>query len=79
LRSAQAGEIPISKLTRANWTGDVAQVVEHLFALSSNPGPTKKNQKTKKLESKDYSMHVITRWENEILRLTKSQKPDTFS
>jgi hypothetical protein len=38
-------EIPISKITRAKWTGGVAQAVERLLckckALSSNPGPTK--------------------------------------
>jgi hypothetical protein len=37
---------PISKITRAKWTGGVAQVVEHLLceckALSSNSNPTKR-------------------------------------
>jgi hypothetical protein len=37
----------ISKITTANWTGGVVQVVEHLLckreALSSSPSPTKKN------------------------------------
>jgi hypothetical protein len=41
---------PISKITRAKWTGGVAQAVEHLFckckALSSNPSLTKKSIKT---------------------------------
>jgi hypothetical protein len=39
-------ETPISKITRAKWTGDVAPAVEHLLckceALSSNPSPPKK-------------------------------------
>jgi hypothetical protein len=39
-------ESPISKITRAKWTGSVAQVVEHLLCKpntqSSNPNPTKK-------------------------------------
>jgi hypothetical protein len=38
-------ETRISKITRAKWTGGVAQVVELLLckhkALSSNPSPTK--------------------------------------
>jgi hypothetical protein len=38
-------ETPISKITRAKWTGDVAQAVELLLCncktLSSNPTPTK--------------------------------------
>jgi hypothetical protein len=46
----QSGQIvqkthPISKITRANWTGGVAQAEEHLLCkcktLSSNPSPTK--------------------------------------
>jgi hypothetical protein len=40
---------PISKITRAKWTGDVAQAVEHLpsncEALSSNPSAAKKQNK----------------------------------
>jgi hypothetical protein len=38
----------ISKITRAKWTGDVAQVAEHLLCkvLTSNPSPTKTNQQT---------------------------------
>jgi hypothetical protein len=39
---------PNSKVTRAKWTADVAQVVECLLckfiALSSNPGPTNKKR-----------------------------------
>jgi hypothetical protein len=39
----------ISKITRAKWTGGVAQAVLYLLckmeALSSNPSPTKKKQK----------------------------------
>jgi hypothetical protein len=40
-------ETPISKISRAKWTGDVAQAVEHCKykALSSNPSPTKKKKK----------------------------------
>jgi hypothetical protein len=38
---------PISKITRAKWTGDMTQVVELLLsksiALSSNSSPTKRN------------------------------------
>jgi hypothetical protein len=33
----------MSKITRAKWTGEVAQVVEY-EALSSNPSPTKKKK-----------------------------------
>jgi hypothetical protein len=37
---------PISKISRAKWTGDIAQAVECLFcklkALNSNPNSTKK-------------------------------------
>jgi hypothetical protein len=39
---------PISKITNAKWTRDLAQVVQHLLykckALSSNPYPTKKKR-----------------------------------
>jgi hypothetical protein len=39
---------PSSKVTRAKWTGGVAQEVKHLFCkckdLSSSPSPTKKNK-----------------------------------
>jgi hypothetical protein len=42
--------MPISKITRAKWTGGVTQAVEHLLcqheALNSNPSPTKNNHKT---------------------------------
>jgi hypothetical protein len=47
-RPAQAKlhETPISKITRAKWTGGVAQLEEHLLckleALSSNSTPTHK-------------------------------------
>jgi hypothetical protein len=41
-----AHETPISKITRAEWTGNMAQTVECLLCkievLSSNPSPTKK-------------------------------------
>jgi hypothetical protein len=44
-------ENPISKITRAQWTGGVAQAVEHQLckckALSSNPSFTKKNAQHK--------------------------------
>jgi hypothetical protein len=43
---------PISKISRAKWTGGVAQAVEYLFckheALGSNPRPTKKCKKDKR-------------------------------
>jgi hypothetical protein len=43
---ANSSQDPISKITRAKWTGDVAQAAECLFykceALSSNTHPTKK-------------------------------------
>jgi hypothetical protein len=39
---------PLSKITRAKWTGGVAQAVEHLLCkpatLSSNPSPSKKKK-----------------------------------
>jgi hypothetical protein len=50
-RPAQANSSgdSISKMTRAEWTGGVAQVVEYLLctykALSSNSSPTKKKKK----------------------------------
>jgi hypothetical protein len=41
---------PISTIARAKWTGGVAQVVVHTLcmneALSSNPSPTKKKEKS---------------------------------
>jgi hypothetical protein len=49
LRPAQANssQDPISNITRAKWTVDVAQMVDLLFckceALSSNTNSTKKN------------------------------------
>jgi hypothetical protein len=40
---------PISRITRAKWTGGVVQTMEYLLcsceALSSNPSPTKKKKK----------------------------------
>jgi hypothetical protein len=53
----QPGQIvhktPSPKVTRAKWTGDLAQVVEHLLckhkALSLNTKPTKKKKKKKGL------------------------------
>jgi hypothetical protein len=48
--------VGISEITRAKWTGDVAQALESLFckceALSSNPSSTKKKKKKKKNNSK---------------------------
>jgi hypothetical protein len=45
-------ETPISKITRAKWTGSVAHVVEYLLckceALNSNPSPPKKKNFEKK-------------------------------
>jgi hypothetical protein len=42
---------PISKISRAKWTGGIDQVVEFLLwkceALSSNPSPTKKKKQPK--------------------------------
>jgi hypothetical protein len=41
-------ETLISKITRAKWTGDVAQAVEHLLCkcevLSPNPSPIQKQK-----------------------------------
>jgi hypothetical protein len=52
LAQASSSKDPISKISRAKWTGGVARAVESLLckheALSSNSSPTKKNQKTKK-------------------------------
>jgi hypothetical protein len=53
LRSAPANssQDPISKITRAKWTGSMAQAVQHLLckceALYSNPSPTKEKRKEK--------------------------------
>jgi hypothetical protein len=59
----------ISKITRANWTGGVAQEVEHLLsqheALSSNPSTDKQSKKNK--------VHTIFKdlmWERNELMLT---------
>jgi hypothetical protein len=45
-------ETPISKITRAKWTGSMDQEVECLLckgkALGSNPSPTKQRKKKKK-------------------------------
>jgi hypothetical protein len=51
---AKSSRDPILKTTRAKWTGDVAQAVEHLpskcsEALSSNPMPPKIKEITTKL------------------------------
>jgi hypothetical protein len=55
-------EIPSPKITRANWTGGVAQSVEYLLckceALSSNASPTKKNKKKKRKATRNW-------WERE--------------
>jgi hypothetical protein len=57
----QPGQIvlktPISKITRAKWTGGVTRAGKHLLgkfkALSSNPSPTKnKNLNLKKKKKK---------------------------
>jgi hypothetical protein len=46
---ASSSQDPISKITRAKWTGGVTQAVECLLykckALSSNPCPIKKKKK----------------------------------
>jgi hypothetical protein len=53
---------PISKISRAKWTGGIDQVVEFLLwkceALSSNPSPTKKknNQKQNQKQPKRCNM-----------------------
>jgi hypothetical protein len=58
-RVAQANSLrdPISKITRAKWTGSVEQTVERLLcqskALSSNSNPKKKLKKKKKRMSKE--------------------------
>jgi hypothetical protein len=60
--SPQSGQIvhetPISKITRAKWTGGVAQIVECLFCkhkvLNSTPIPTKKKKKKRKRERKRF-------------------------
>jgi hypothetical protein len=55
-------ETPTSKVTRAKWTGDVAQVVEYLpcksVTLNSNPSPTKRKKKNKK----GSSVHMASGW-----------------
>jgi hypothetical protein len=55
LRPAQANSLqdPISKITKAKWTGGVAQAVESLIykcqALTSIPSPTKNKHKKPQL------------------------------
>jgi hypothetical protein len=50
---ANSSGTPISKITRATWTGGEAQVVESLLCkhqvLSSNPIPIKKKKKKEEL------------------------------
>jgi hypothetical protein len=45
LSSRPALKDPIYKITRAKWTGGVAQEAQYLFYLSSNPSPIKKKVK----------------------------------
>jgi hypothetical protein len=49
----------MSKITRAKWTGNVTQAVEHLLykheALSTNINPTKKSKKERQLTTKHAS------------------------
>jgi starvation-inducible outer membrane lipoprotein len=68
---------PISKITRAKWTGGVAQEVELLFckceALSSNPSPIKKekkqnnNQNQPKSKQTNYAKVKEARFKGHIL------------
>jgi hypothetical protein len=70
---------PISKTTRAKWTGGVAQEVpcllcEHLLcrheALSSSPSPTKKKERERQfLVKKLYSVHI------KVIKIIKSFAP----
>jgi hypothetical protein len=47
---------PTSKITRAKWSGNVAQVVECLWCrheiLSSNPNPTKRDRERESVTSR---------------------------
>jgi hypothetical protein len=66
LRGCNLNDHPISKITRAKWTGNVVQTVEHLLckheALSPNPS-TPPKKKTKKLQTL-YSPQMSTETEN---------------
>jgi hypothetical protein len=73
-------ETPISKITRAKWTGGVAQAAEDLFCkregLSSNPSQTKKN-KTKHVPT--YKNGNNTRdMNNKIIEAGKQRKVSHF-
>jgi hypothetical protein len=60
--SANRSQDPISKITRAKWTGGMAQEVENLLykckALSSNPIPPKE----KKKRNHRYSNNICQQW-----------------
>jgi hypothetical protein len=70
---------PISKITRAKWTGDGAQVVECLLfkreALSSNPSPTQNKQNQLKEKSKGIKCTCGGR--KKITKIWKEAKEET--
>jgi hypothetical protein len=57
-------ETPFSKITRAKWTGGVAQAIEHLLfkheALSSNSSPTLKKKKKKNVSYFWFEFEVLS-------------------
>jgi hypothetical protein len=70
-------ETPISKVTRAKWTGGVVQVVEHLLckceALSSKPSPMKRQllplQKANKQTKRTPKVFLVERKGLKMLRV----------
>jgi hypothetical protein len=61
---ANSSRDPISKITRAKWTGGVAQAVECMLCkhetLNSSPSPTGKKRKKKEKRKKPLYSSAIT-------------------
>jgi hypothetical protein len=57
-RPAQANSLqhPISKITRAKWTGDMILMVEHLLCQVQSPPKRKKNTKPKIPQANNFGM-----------------------
>jgi hypothetical protein len=56
---ANSSQDPISKITRAKWTGSVAQVVERLLCKCKNPKLRLPSHKKKKKVSSPTNLHFL--------------------